>query len=259
MRSRTAALALTIAAAVLASCSSGSTAAGSASLVASSSAASSSTVSISATTGSAISSSSSTGIDGSGDFAPTADNPDPSTAIADIYVGDPALYAQRYHIAAPARVAYDRYPPVGGPHDPVWAACDGVVYAVAVRNENMVHSLEHGAVWIAYNPDTISADDLSYLTGLVPTVPYLVMTPYPGLDAPVSLQAWAHQLKLNSARDVRLAQFIVALLRNPYTTPEPGATCSQPSFDVAKPPAFDPTPPGPDAVPLDYAPPSTTG
>ncbi len=36
-----------------------------------------------------------------------------------------------------------------------WATCNGVVYTKAVRIENMVHTLEHGAVWIAYNPDTI--------------------------------------------------------------------------------------------------------
>ena len=196
----------------------------------------------------------SAGADASDAWTPTDANPDPSSAIPGIYVGDPNLYAHRYHFAAPDRVAYDRFPPVGGPHDPVWADCDGTVYTTAVRNENMVHTLEHGAVWIAYNPDTASASDLTALTSLVNRTSYLVMTPYPNLKSPISLQAWAHQLALDSAADPRLTQFIAALLRNPYLTPEVNATCSQPRFDIQNPPAFDPTPPGADAVPLDFTP-----
>ena len=192
-----------------------------------------------------------------GRWSPSEDNQDPSVDIDGIYAGDPALYDHRYHFSAPDRVAYNRFPPVGGPHDPVWAACDGVVYDEAIRNENMVHSLEHGAVWIAYNPDTIATDDLAELTDLVPQTSFLVMTPYPGLDTPLALQSWAHQLALDSASDPRFTQFIQALLRNPYTTPEYGATCNNPSFDPADFP-FDPTPPGPDAIPMDFTPPAAT-
>ncbi len=196
-------------------------------------------------------------------WSPTEINPDPTVDIEGVYIGAPALYTQRYHFAAPARVAYDRYPPVGGPHDPTWAACDGVVYDTPVRDEMMVHSLEHGAVWIAYNPDTIAAADLADLTALVPQVGYLLMSPYPGLNTPLSLQAWGHQLPLSDGRDPRLEQFLLALVRNPFLTPEPNATCSNPAFDLAEPPPFVADPPGPDAVPLDFTPPAdptpTTG
>lgn len=187
-------------------------------------------------------------------WLPSEENPDPSVDIPGIYAGPTGLYANRNHVQLPARVAYDRFPPVGGPHDSVWAACDGVVYDRPVRNENMVHSLEHGAVWIAYNPATISTDDLTHLRGLVAQVSYLVMTPYPDLPTAVSLQSWAHQLALDSATDPRLPEFLLALLRNPYLTPEPNATCAQPRFDVTDPPTFDPTPPGPDAVPMGFDP-----
>lgn len=189
-------------------------------------------------------------------WLPSETNPDPSTDIEGVYIGAPALYAQRYHFESPARVAYDRYPPVGGPHDPTWAACDGVVYTSPVRDEMMVHTLEHGAVWIAYNPDTLPADELADLAALVPQVSYLVMTPYPGLETPLSLQAWGHQLALESGADPRFEEFLLALLRNPYLTPEPNATCSNPGFDIADPPPFVAGPPGPDAIPLDFTPPT---
>jgi len=86
------------------------------------------------------------------------------------------------------------------------------------------------------------------LKGLVDNQPYTTLTPYPGLDSTVSLQAWAHQLKVDSATDERVQQFITALRQNRWVYPETGATCQQPSFDVTNPPAFDPTPPGPDAI-----------
>ena len=192
-------------------------------------------------------------------WLPTEENPDPSVDIDGIYVGEPELYARRYHFEAPTRVAYDRYPPVGGPHDPTWAACDGVVYDAAVRDEMMVHALEHGAVWIAYDPDTLPADELSALRALVPQVGYLVMTPYPGLSTPLSLQSWGHQLALDSSTDPRFEHFLLALLRNPYVTPEINATCANATFDVADPPPFVADPPGADAIPLDWTPPTSTG
>jgi hypothetical protein len=42
-------------------------------------------------------------------------------------------------------------PPAGGPHNPSWQNCG--FYDELVRDENAVHSLEHGAVWITYQPD----------------------------------------------------------------------------------------------------------
>jgi len=194
-------------------------------------------------------------------WVPTVDNPDPSTKIPGIYVGastpatadTPANYVDykaAVHITADQRVAYNRYPPVGGPHDGTWANCNGIVYATGVRSENMVHTLEHGAVWITYNPDTIAAGDLDVLTSLVKGQPYMTLSPYPGLDAPISLQAWAHQLKVDSASDERVQQFITALRQNRWVYPEAGATCQQPSFDTANPPPFDPSPPGKDAIPM---------
>ncbi len=194
-------------------------------------------------------------------WTPSEENRDPSTGIEGIYIGastpatgdTPATYVDykaAIHITADQRVAYNRFPPVGGPHDGTWANCNGIAYTTAVRDESMVHTLEHGAVWIAYNPDTISPADLTTLRGLVENQPFLTLSPYPGLDSTISLQAWAHQLKLDSASDPRVQQFITALRQNRWVYPETGATCQQPSFDVTNPPAFDPTPLGAGAIPM---------
>ncbi|AXB44918.1 DUF3105 domain-containing protein [Amycolatopsis albispora] len=179
-------------------------------------------------------------------FMPSEDNPDPSGAIPGIVRRD---YDPGLHVVAPQRVAYDHSPPFGGRHDQVWANCNGVVYPTAVRTEHLVHSLEHGSVWIAYNPDRVTGDERAKLAERVEGKPYLVMSPYPGLDQPISLQSWGHQLKVPTADDERIDQFITALLLNPATYPEPGAPCDSIGFDQDAPPPFDPTPPGPDAQP----------
>ena len=183
-------------------------------------------------------------------FTPTESNKDPAKAITGVLTVE---YKFGIHIPEGQRVAYDHSPPLGGAHDQVWAACTGVVYPKAVRTENMVHSLEHGAVWIAYNPDQVRGDDLDLLTERVEGKPFTLLSPYPGLDKPISVQSWGHQLKVDSAVDERIDQFVLALKRNPYTTPEPQASCDvlgAPYFDVDNPPPFDPSAPGADAMPV---------
>ncbi|MFD3505892.1 DUF3105 domain-containing protein [Nocardia sp. NPDC058666] len=185
----------------------------------------------------------------SGDsYAPAPENQDPSLQIPGIVVTE--IAPGQPHVRPTQRVAYPSIPPVGGPHDAQWAACTGVVYAQALRTENAVHALEHGAVWIAYDPAKVSAADQALLRARVTDRQYTLMSPIPGMDHPISLQSWGHQLPLTSADDERIDQFIVALRENPYTTPEVGATCSSPLFDRNNPPPYDPTPPGPDAVPM---------
>jgi hypothetical protein len=164
-------------------------------------------------------------------------NQDPSTQIPDVVR---IKYTGAQHVTAQQRVAYDQSPPFGGPHDGTWAECDGIVYDKPVRNENMVHALEHGTVWIAYNPDKIKDAALDKLKSKVSGQPYMMLSPYPNLDKPVSLQSWGHQLKVDSADDARIDDFIKSLRANQYQTPEPGGRC-----DSADPTAFDPTNPPP--------------
>ena len=136
--------------------------------------------------------------------------------------------ADRTHIAS-GTVNYDTSPPIGGNHSPYWGDCSGTVYPQAIANENAVHMLEHGAVWITYNP-SLSSADVTTLAKLVNGQDRMAMSPYPGLDSPISIQSWGYQLKVSSPTDPRIQKFIDALRYNPKTTPEYGATCSDPSF-----------------------------
>ncbi len=118
-------------------------------------------------------------------------------------------------------VTYPQTPPVGGDHDQVWQNCG--VYDQPVKNENGVHSLEHGAVWITYKPD-LPADQVAKLADAAKGQAYVLVSPYPGLPAPVVASAWGKQVQLNSASDPRLDQFIRTFVQGPQT-PEPGAAC----------------------------------
>jgi len=184
-------------------------------------------------------------------FRPSPQNPDPSRQIPGVITAD---YPGQQHVRPDQRVAYDRTPPFGGPHDGIWADCTGVVYPQPVRTENMVHSLEHGAVWIAYDPAKVGPDGVERLRSKVQNRPYTMMSPYPGMDRPISVQSWGHQLKVDSPDDPRIDQFTTALRQNPNGVyPEVGGACQAypGAFDTQNPPPFDPSPAPPDAVQMD--------
>ncbi len=124
-----------------------------------------------------------------------------------------------------ARVDYDRHPPAGGDHNPVSAPCG--FYDEEIPDEFVVHTLEHGAVWLAYSP-TLSADDLAVVRGVVERYEDTIATPYPDLPAGVAVvaTAWARQLELDSVRDPRLVEF-VEQYRNGDRSPERDTKCPQ--------------------------------
>jgi hypothetical protein len=117
--------------------------------------------------------------------------------------------------------------PAGGVHNSAWQNCG--IYDEPVREENVVHSLEHGAVWLAYQPD-LPADQVETLRQLVRSErtrqgePLVVLAPKPQLESPIVATAWRVQLELDSAGDKRLAAFVDEYQRSPLT-PEPQANC----------------------------------
>ena len=119
-------------------------------------------------------------------------------------------------------VSYPQTPPVGGDHNPVWQNCG--FYSSPVRNENAVHSMEHGAVWITYQPD-LPSDQVDVLRNLARDNTYILVSPFPDSPAPVVASAWGKQLQLDSANDPRLEQFVSAFREGPQA-PERGAPCT---------------------------------
>ena len=112
-------------------------------------------------------------------------------------------------------------PPVGGLHSGVWQNCG--IYDEPILSKNAVHSMEHGAVWIAYNPQMTDLE-VDELQQAVRGESYTLLSPYPDLKSPIVLTAWGIQLELESADDDRIATFIDSYQQGPQT-PEKGASC----------------------------------
>ena len=119
-------------------------------------------------------------------------------------------------------VDYAMSPPAGGDHNATWLNCG--IYDEVVPNVNAVHALEHGAVWITYDADAISPDDITTLRTLIPST-YMVVSPYADLPSPLVASAWGAQVALDGIDDERLASFLEKYWQSP-TGPEPGAPCT---------------------------------
>lgn len=148
-------------------------------------------------------------------WAVIADSP----AMADL--SDVEEYEHTSQLHTFEAVEYDMTPPVGGEHHPTWFNCG--VYQHELPKEHVVHSLEHGAVWLSYQPD-LPADQVALLEKLGEQE-YLIVSPIAAQEDPVVATSWDTQLRLDSAEERTLQAFIREYKQGPKT-PEPGGLCS---------------------------------
>lgn len=130
------------------------------------------------------------------------------------------FYNRTGHTNSP--VVYEQTPPAGGEHHPTWLNCG--LYNEQVPNVYAVHAIEHGAVWVTYDPGRLDADGLDTLKDYLPST-YVVLSPFMGLPSPIVLTAWNVQLRIQSPDDPRLPRFFEEYWRNELV-PEPGAPCT---------------------------------
>ena len=140
------------------------------------------------------------------------ERPDPPAGVEVIAVDSPV------HVEGD--IQYDRHPPAGGIHNPVWLQCRA--YDEPVRNENAVHALEHGAVWITYEPSLIDDAGIDTLEDEADRR-QVIVSPYPGQGSPIVVTAWARQMRVDSPDDPRINQFVRSLMDE--TAPEAAASC----------------------------------
>jgi len=131
----------------------------------------------------------------------------------------------RRHV--PGAVDYRPFPPVGGNHAPIWLDCG--IYDREVRAESAVHSMEHGAVWVTYEP-SLPEEQLRHLRNRVRSnlknvdQGYVILSPIEDLPAPIITSAWGKQLRLDDANDPRLQAFFTSFKGGPQAQ-EPGNPC----------------------------------
>lgn len=142
-----------------------------------------------------------------------------SPALVDLSAVEEYENSGQEHTTEP--VEYEVMPPVGGPHHPTWFNCG--VYQEELPLEHVVHSLEHGAVWLTYQP-SLPADQIAVLEELGEQE-YMMVSPLGEQDSPVVATSWDTQLRLDEADERTLQAFIREFKQGPKT-PEPGALCS---------------------------------
>lgn len=150
------------------------------------------------------------------------------------------------HVAG--TVEYAVTPPVGGDHNGVWM--NAGVYTKPVPTERAVHDLEHGAVWITYDP-SLPADQVDQLRAFVDKQSmideggnanrFIVMSPWVdgSLPSKVVLSSWGYQLRLDSTTDPRMQEFVDTFRHNQTYTPEFGSSVDGIPVQTGGVPAYD--------------------
>jgi len=118
------------------------------------------------------------------------------------------------HVPVGTPITYNTDPPTSGPHYP--DPQEGGYYMIAIAPGFLVHSLEHGAVVLYYNPLTTSNSQRSHLKALAKAHPgsfsQVVAVPRNDPTYPIILTAWTHRLRLADYDADRIDGFVALFL-----------------------------------------------
>ena len=91
------------------------------------------------------------------------------------------------HVSEGTKVTYQSNPPTSGSHwqDPL---LDGI-YEKEKPDEALVHSLEHGRIWISYQP-SLPQSAIDQLKSIASEQKRVILTPRALNEAPIALAAW---------------------------------------------------------------------
>lgn len=111
---------------------------------------------------------------------------------------------------------YNSNPPTSGWH--YAAPAEWGVHESELPDEQVVHNLEHGGIWISYKG--IDAAAKAQLEKIVRSNSGVILTPRQANDASVTLASWGRLQKLESFDEAAILNFIRA---NKNKSPEPFA------------------------------------
>lgn len=111
--------------------------------------------------------------------------------------------------------AYNSNPPTSGAH---WAdQADWGVYDKPLIDEQAVHNLEHGGIWISYK-DIDEETKTNLIKIAKANSQSVILSPRDGNDASIVLASWTRLEKMDSYDATRIIEFIS---RNKNNSPEP--------------------------------------
>ncbi len=113
------------------------------------------------------------------------------------------------HVPAGTSVQYSTNPPAGGQHYGDSTAHAGIYDTSNVPADGyLVHSLEHGAVILWYNPKILSSEQINKLKDIFnQTSGKSIMAPRSSMDVSAGLSSWGQVLKLKSIDEKQIKAF----------------------------------------------------
>jgi hypothetical protein len=143
----------------------------------------------------------------------------PQAASDEPLLGDEFPSSSATHVQNEAQMEIpEGRPPVGGPHFPRWLAPQ--VCEQPVQDGFVVHSLEHGMVWISYNPGLVDDEELERLRDIAGDFGGdVLLSPRPANTSAVAVGSWERLLQLDEVDREQIEDFIEV---NRNRSPEPG-------------------------------------
>lgn len=143
-------------------------------------------------------------------FGPTSPSDDP--LLGDAVNSGPAAHVD------PSEVPIGPVPQAGGPHAP--SPLRQGIYSDPVSEPRAIHSLEHGMIWITYQPNLLSSDDYERLEDVADGHSAdVILSPRLENVDPIVLVSWGQRLIMDEL-DTDLVDEFIRTNRN--RSPEPG-------------------------------------
>lgn len=162
------------------------------------------------------------------------------SAAIDLQIEEFAIVGQN-HIRQGESGGYNSDPPTSGGH--FGTARPWGVFGQRVADEGAVHNLEHGGVWITYDPDldTASVKQLRDIAARYPNA--VLMSPRPQNDSPIAIVSWGRMMKLDTVNAGAIDLYIQTYVNDSpeqfasLQAPQPTATAE---LEIGKPfPSFE--------------------
>jgi hypothetical protein len=142
------------------------------------------------------------------------------------------------------QVNYPTRPPVSGEHAPQPTACGK--YDETPPDENLVHTLEHGAIGLFFDPEQAAPEDIERLEGVVDDYSsHIFSAPYAQMPSAFAIASWGEMMRLDEL-DLPAVREYVETFRQKGPEDQP---CDKGVDRAYQPPEEEPSPspsPSPD-------------
>lgn len=119
------------------------------------------------------------------------------------------------HVPVGTKVEYKTNPPTSGNHYPEPA--NWGVYQQTLQDEQVVHNLEHGGIWISYKD--IDDDTKAKLEDIArKNSGSVLLEPRPANDAKIAIASWTRSITMDTFDRAKIEEFIT---HNKNKSPEP--------------------------------------